>query len=43
MRLEDQSVALFHLCPRQLEVFGRATAGQMVPRIGEQNLADIKE
>jgi hypothetical protein len=43
MRLEDQTVALLHLCPRQLEVFGRASAGEVIPPIGEQDLSNIQE
>jgi hypothetical protein len=43
MRLEDQTVALLHLCPRQLEVFGGAPAGEVIPPVGEQDLANIQE
>jgi hypothetical protein len=41
MRLEDQSVALLHVCPRQLEVFGCAPTGEMVPAVGQKDIANV--
>ena len=34
---------LLHLIPVQLEVLRGATAGMMIPAVGEQDAADIKE
>jgi len=39
--LEDETMALIHLSPIQLEVFGRSFACKMVPTVGEQDPAYI--
>jgi hypothetical protein len=41
MDLESHSMPRFHRRPSQLEVGGRASAGEMVPPVREQDTADI--
>lgn len=41
VRLEDQAMARLHLRPIHLEVLGRSFASQMIPSVGEQDLADL--
>jgi hypothetical protein len=40
---EGQSVPLFHLSPRQIEIFCRPPAGMMIPPIVEEYIADIQK
>jgi hypothetical protein len=43
VRFKVQRVPLFHLRPFQLEMFGRPSAGMMIPAIGEQDATDVEE
>ena len=41
VRLEDETMALIHLCPIQLEVFRRSFARKVIPPVGKQYSAHI--
>jgi hypothetical protein len=43
MSFEDQSVPLFHLRPRQLEILRGPSASLMIPTVSEQDASDIQK